>query len=102
MDTALPFYLWSAPQIFNAVAGALQWIFQCQVVKGTHFLDDFLLFGSPDSDECRQALKRVLETCARLGMPLALHKTEGAATIITFLGIELGTIAKRCVCQKRS
>ena len=89
VDTALPFGLRSAPKIFNAVADALQWIFQCQGVKGIHYLDDFLLFGSPDSDECRQALEKILETCARLGVPLALHKTKGPSTIIIFLGIEL-------------
>ena len=89
VDTALPFGLRSAPKIFNVEADALQWILQCQGVKEIHYLNDFLLFSSPDPDECRQALKRVLETGARLGILLALHKTEGPATIITFLGIEL-------------
>ena len=38
--------------------------------------------------------KEGLETCARLGMMLPLFKTEGPTTIITFLGIELGTVAR--------
>ena len=94
VDAALPFGLRSAPKIFNAVADSLQWIFQRQGVKGIHYLDDFLLFGAPESHECRRALESVLETSARLGVPIAAHKTEGPASVITFLGIELDTEAK--------
>ena len=52
-----------------------------------------MFFGAPDSHDCRYALRSVLETSARLGVLIASHKTEGPASVITFLGIELDTEA---------
>ena len=54
VDTALPFRLRSAPKIFNAVADALQWIMECNgVPEMLHYLDDFLIFGVPESLDCQ-------------------------------------------------
>lgn len=92
-DASLPFGLRSAPKIFNAVADALQWIFGQESTLSIHYLDDYLLFGSPESLECQLALDRTLITCHRLGVPIATHKTEGPSSQITFLGIELDTQA---------
>ena len=91
VDTALPFGLRSAPKIFNTVADTLQWILESQGVRCLHYLDDFFLVGRPDSQECAQALARALEMCARLGVPIAVHKTEGPFLRLTFLGIEIDT-----------
>ena len=61
MDAALPFGLRSAPKIFTAVAGALLWIMYTNgVTWAIHYLDDFLLCGSPGSDECALNLTRAL------------------------------------------
>ena len=44
LDAMLPFGLWSAPKIFNAVADALQWLLERQGVEGAdHYLDDFIM-----------------------------------------------------------
>lgn len=91
VDTALPFGLRSAPKIFNTVADAMQWIFEQEGIESLHYLDDFLIFGAPDTQECKRNISQVLERCAKLGVPIAAHKTEGPSTIITFLGIELNT-----------
>ena len=91
VDTALPFGLRSAPKIFNALADALQWILEQAGVEVIHYLDDFLLFGAPESSEGREALRKTLEICANLGIPIASHKTEGPSTVLVFLGIELDT-----------
>ena len=56
-----------------------------------HYLDDFAVIGSPDSDECAEALTTLRGVCKALGVPLAEHKTEGPATRITYLGIEIDT-----------
>ena len=58
-----------------------------------NYLDDFLIFGAPDSDECEQALKLAMQVCKLLGVPIAVHKTEGPLLVIVFLGIELDTRA---------
>ena len=92
IDTALPFGLRSAPKIFSALADALLWILQFQGASPSlHYLDDFLLIGSPNSSNCSQALQTTLDICKVLGVPIAEEKTEGPVTSLTFLGIEIDT-----------
>ena len=92
VDKALPFGLRSAPKIFNAVADGLAWILQNSGVRLVlHYLDDFLIFGPPCSDECQQALATTLRICSDLGVPVADEKVEGPVTRLTFLGIEMDT-----------
>lgn len=93
VDTALPFGLRSAPIIFNAVAEALAYIMRKDGIKEIdHYLDDFSLVGPPESKACQEDLDTALETCNRLGFPVAEEKTEGPATLITLLGIELDSV----------
>lgn len=92
IDSVLPFGLRSAPKIFNALADALQWIFiQNGVPMVAHYLDDFLVLGAPNSAECQRSLDLAIQLCHLLGVPIAVHKTEGPAQVIVFLGIELDT-----------
>lgn len=58
VDCCLPFGLRSAPYIFNQYAEALEWILQHNylIFNTIHYLDDFLIAGKPDSDECKKAL----------------------------------------------
>ena len=92
IDTALPFGHRSAPKIFSALINALLWILQSQGTSPSlHYLDDFLLLGSPNSSNCSQALQTTLDICKVLGVPIAEEKTEGPATSLTFLGIEIDT-----------
>ena len=60
MDTILPFDLWSAPKIFNALADALQWILEQEGVETLHYLEDFLVFAK-EGTEAGQSLKRALD-----------------------------------------
>jgi hypothetical protein len=88
VDRALPFGLRSAPKIFNALADFIAWVLTCQGVQHhLHYLDDFLLLGAPNSRQGREFLEVTLRTFARLGIPVASHKTEGPANILIFLGI---------------
>ena len=92
IDTVLPFGLRSAPKIFTVVADALQYILQEQGVSHImHYLDDFLLFGSPGTSDYQKALHTAMQECSRLGVPIAEHKTEGPTQVLTFLGIEVDT-----------
>ena len=80
VDTALPFGLRSAPKIFTALADLLEWIFRRGGVDHVdHYLDDFILLGPAHSGKCRKALDAVLESCERLGVPLAVEKLERAS-----------------------
>lgn len=88
VDRCLPFGLRSAPKIFSAVADVLAWAFRCAGIHiQIHYLDDFLLFGRPGSDEAGSVLRLAFSVCRQLGIPIALHKTEGPSTVLTFLGI---------------
>ncbi|KAL5469194.1 hypothetical protein EMCRGX_G030413 [Ephydatia muelleri] len=84
--------LLSAAKIFSAVADALEWILRRRGVDHVaQYLDDFIILGAPHSSQCAHSLRIVVDTCAELGVPLALDKCEGPSTCLTFLGIELDT-----------
>ena len=59
-----------------------------------HYLDNFMCFEPPGEKSNLRALRGALSTCARLGVPIVAHKTEGPAYVITFLGIEVDTVAQ--------
>ena len=90
IDCQLPFGLASAPAIFSALAEALEWILRQRGIRGIiHYLDDFLLLGQPDSDECTYALIQTRQVCKEFGVPWAEGKVEGPTSALTFLGITL-------------
>ena len=92
IDPMLPFGLRSAPKIFNAVADALQWHLRRSGIQFIyHYLDDYIIIVPPCSDQCSRELQLLLSECDRLGIPIALQKTCGPTTCLTFLGIEINT-----------
>ncbi len=94
VETALPFSLRSAPKLFPAVADALEWIVRQEGVRSIqHYLDDFLIAGPPGGLECDRSLTTLLAAFERLGVPVATQKLEGPTTVLTFLGIEVDTVA---------
>ena len=94
LDAALPFGLRSATLIFSAIADALQWIIKSMGVQWVvHYIDDFITLGSPDSTECEENASTMHVACARVGLPVEPEKDEGPATTISFVGIELDSVA---------
>ena len=94
IDKVLPFGFRSAPIIFSAVADGLQWVIQRRGIQHLfHYLDDFITIGPARSKVCENNLGTIISTCACLGVPLETEKREGPATVITFLGLELDTMA---------
>ena len=94
VDPMLPFGLRSAPKIFNAVADTLHWYLRSHGIRHVlHYLDDFIIMSSPASDQCQRDLSTLLDVCQELGVPIAGHKTEGPATCLVYLGIEVDTLA---------
>ena len=89
----LPFGLRSAPAIFSAVADTLAIIVRDEVVRNSdHYLDDFIVLGSPGLDDCQKELQVALEACDKLGFPVAIEKTVGPSTKLTFLRIEVDSM----------
>ena len=92
IDPMLPFGLRSAPKIFNTVADGLHWhLVQAGISFLFHYLDDYIMVAPPDSQLCQSWLEILLDECSQLGVPIASHKTEGPATVVTFLGIQIDT-----------
>lgn len=94
VDLMLPFGLRSAPKIFNAVADALNWYLHKQGIPVIrHYLDDFIIISPPHTTQCRKSLEILDRVCCSLGVPIADHKRDGPTTCLTFLGIEVDTLA---------
>jgi len=93
VDGMLPFGLCSAPKIFNAVADALEWCISKEGVENIfHYLDDYIIIGPPDSEQCALDLCRLKQVCNDLGVPLAPEKQAGPSSTIEFLGIIIDTV----------
>ena len=94
VNMALPFGLRSAPLIFSADADALAWMMQQQGVGWVaHYVDDFITVGAPDSGECARYVDIMHKVCEDTAMPVEPEKDEGPATTISFLGLELDSVA---------
>ncbi|PFX27885.1 uncharacterized protein LOC111327038 [Stylophora pistillata] len=92
-DHCMPMGCSSSCKTFETFISTLKWIartkFKIQHVL--HLLDDFL-FIAPSECLCQQKLNIFLEFCSYLGVPIALEKTCGPATTLSFVGIELDTV----------
>ena len=90
-ETRLPFGSRSSPYIFNTFADLPWWILInvggiCWII---HNLDDFLICA-PTREQCLNG-NNAIYIFSELGVPLTSDKTEGPASILTFLGIEIDT-----------
>ena len=75
------------------VLGALEWILRLRgMCNVKHYLDDFVVVGTPRSLECKENLDTMPCTCRELNLPLAEEKSVGPATLLDFSGIELDTV----------
>ena len=94
-DSCLPFGASSSCALFESFSKALEWIARHKLgIKDIlHILDDFLIFGPPNSVKCNQFLDKFLGMCNDLGVPIKAEKTEKATTCLTFMGLELDSIA---------
>ncbi len=95
IDKALPMGARSSSAIFSRFAKAL--VFIAKNVYGikhiVYYLDDYLLINE-SFDLCKNDLEQFQKMCSHLGVPLAVEKTVGPSTCLTFLGIEIDTVAQ--------
>ena len=93
VDRSLPFGLRSAPLVFTAVADLITWVLHRRGISHLlHYLDDFLFFGQPGTDEGAMVRSIALDTLQYLGIPVAPNKSEGPSTCLSFLGVLLDTV----------
>ena len=94
-DSCLPFGASSSCAIFEAFSSALEWAakYKCNIEHIIHILDDFLIFDPPFNNRCNDKLSHFLKMCFDIGVPIKKEKTEQATTCITFMGLELDSVA---------
>ena len=97
VDKCLPFGLRSSLALFNMLADALQWIMlrNYQVTHIIHYLDDFFTAGPPNTDTCQRNMAAMARACTAINAPVKPEITEGPSTTLTFLGIQLDSMAMR-------
>ncbi len=72
----------------------MQWrLVRVDQVTGIHYLNDFLIIGASDSPQCGESLSKALARCDWFGMPISPTKTEGPATKLVLLGIEIDSVS---------
>ena len=77
LDGCLPFELRSAPKIFTAFSDVVAWILFSRGIRHIiHYLDDFLLFGTPFTGQAHSFLSIALATLAELGVPVAFQSSR--------------------------
>ncbi len=76
------------------MADALNWHLQHKGIPEIyHYLDDFIIIAPAASTLSHQYLTILDRECKALGVPLGAHKRDGPTTSLTFLGIEIDTVA---------
>ena len=80
----------AVPKIFKMMANALEWACQREgVCNSMHYLDDFLLMGSPCLQQCADYLSILRSVFHRLGVEIVEQKTVGPSSSVVFLGIKI-------------
>ena len=95
IDKVLPFGLRLAPKIFSAVADAIQWILHLNGVDNIiHYLDDYVLVAK-DREQADYQKAQLISTFTELGVPLEPSKLKGPSQCLSFLGIEVDSVARQ-------
>ena len=81
-------------QIFEKLSVALQWIVcnKFHVSHMSHILDDFMFFGSPNSNQCRVGLNSFLQLCQSINIDVKKEKTVFPCTQVELHGLLVDTI----------
>ena len=82
VDTMLPFGLRSALKIFTVLADEVKGIANREGVDSVlDYLDDYLVVGRRESDECTYFLSTLTSLCDRLGLPIVLGRRSWKAQL---------------------
>ncbi|XP_053575778.1 uncharacterized protein LOC128665045 [Bombina bombina] len=98
VDRCLPMGCSLSCALFEAFSSFLHWVVASEVGSDpiAHYLDDFLIVGRAGSDDCLSTMNIMRSVMRHFGVPLAEDKTQGPASCLVFLGIEIDTQARLC------
>ncbi|XP_040289238.1 uncharacterized protein LOC121002007 isoform X1 [Bufo bufo] len=80
---------------FELFSSFLEWVvrFESGCSSVIHYLDDFLYVAPGGMGVCQALLSAFLSLMERFGVPISAEKTEGPVTRLSFLGIEIDSVA---------
>jgi hypothetical protein len=93
----MPFGLATAPLVCSQLLSVPSFVLTSLGIKHVRYLDDFLLI-SHDRNILQQQLHTAQTAISSFGLVINGDKTEGPSQIITFLGIELDSLARTLRC----
>lgn len=92
IDTRLPFGARLSPSHFHRLTQSVKRMLQKRGINTVVYLDDFFI-TAPSFDQCQEHLTTTIQLLRSLGWAIAWPKVVGPSQIITFLGIEMDSIA---------
>ena len=93
VDTRLPFGARLSASIFNTITQAVRRIMASRGdTTITCYLDDFCVIGKT-MEHCQEIMNRLLTLLRELGFAINYSKVVGPTTCLTFLGVEVDTVA---------
>lgn len=95
IDKCLPFGCSLSCALFEKFATMLHWAVTSYSGINTldHYLDDFIFIGPSSSDHCYILMNTFLDISNQLGVPINDSKTVWPTTLLTFLGLDIDTVA---------
>ena len=91
-DTRLPFGARFSPGHFHRLTQAVRRSMERRGYQVVAFLDDFLIIHDT-KDGCMEALNYLITLLRRLGFAIAWDKTLGPSQRLTFLGLQIDSVA---------
>lgn len=95
--TRLPFGLKTAPRSCTMLLDIVSWVLRSRGVRHVRYLDDFLYVGAT-AEEVRRNMRVAERVFYEFGLAVNVKKTVEACQKITFLGIELDSMACTLQC----
>ena len=92
-DRCMPMGCASSCRTFEIFSTAVEWVarYKLKIDHIIHLLDDFLIIA-PDREFCQAQLDLFIDLCSYDGIPIAMEKTFGPLTTLSFAGIELVSV----------
>ena len=96
-DRCLPMGCSISCALFEKFSRLLHWVVcvRSGLDSVVHYIDDYALLGRPNTMEAQTLLETFQSLCQEVGVPLAQDKTVLPTTKITFLGLEIDTVAQK-------
>ena len=95
VDKCLPMGVRCAPAYFEKFSTFVEFLVRRNTRSSgiIHYMDDFLCVGKKGdkAGSCSSLVVELKATCEFLGIPLAPEKSEGPATKLSYLGLEIDT-----------